>query len=111
MNAATRAINSRTISLPVLELLPLSRQAIWLSVMLFVLLISALGIIYTKDLNRRLFIQEQQIKHQDLLVAEQWSKLLLEQGTLIAQPRVQKIAEKQLDMLVPARIDMRLVSN
>lgn len=110
MNAVSRAINSRAINLPVLNILPLTRQAVVLIVMVASLLLSAFGIIYLKDLNRRLFIQAEHIKQQQIMASEAWSRLLLERGTLVAQPRIQKIAEEKLGMHIPSRQEIQLVS-
>lgn len=110
MNAATRVISSRTISFPVLRLLPLGGRTIWFVMLSLALSASAFAIIYTKDLNRRLFIEDQQIKQQELQAEEQWTKLLLEQGSLAAQPRIQKIARNHRQMIMTSRAEIQLVS-
>ncbi len=110
MNAATRAIQSRAITLPVLAILPLTRQAVLLILMVLVLLASAFGIIYLKEVNRRLFIQSEQIKQQEVMASEHWTQLLLERGALIAQPRIQTIAQQQLAMKLPARRQIQVIA-
>lgn len=69
--------------------------------MIFVLL-SAMAVIVSKHFDRSLHIRLQQLqKNRDDLHVE-WSRLLLEQGTLGSDPRVEKIAREQLEMKVPA---------
>ncbi len=111
MNAATRAITSRVIHLPVLNILPLAYQKLCLGIMVFLLLLSALAVIYCKDLNRRFFIHVEQIKQQEIMAAEQWTKLLLERGSLLAQPRLQQIAETQFKLRVPQRQEIRFIDS
>lgn len=66
------------------------------------LLISAMAVIVSKHLDRTLHIRLQQLqKNRDNLHVE-WSRLLLEQGTLGSDPRVEKIAREQLGMKMPA---------
>jgi cell division protein FtsL len=102
MNTATRVIaQSRAhTSLPALSFI--TRPRLINVILLLMLILSAFGIIYIKDLNRRLFIQYQtlQISHDKLY--EDWGKLLLEQSTWSTQSRVRKIATSRLDMNLPA---------
>jgi len=72
-----------------------------LTLLLLATLLSALTVIYLKDLNRRLFIQQQRLEK----IAEQsqaeWTRLLLEESTLSSQARVELIARKKLHMVMP----------
>lgn len=67
----------------------------------FTVLISALVLLYVKDLNRCLYIQEQTLYRQTELLQVEHNKLLLEQSAWAAQVRVQQIALQQLDMRIP----------
>lgn len=111
MNAVTRALGTRAINLPVLNILPLSQQAIITLIIALGFLISALGIVYIKDLNRRLFIQVDQLKQQEMVRDQQWSKLLLEQSTLTAQTRIETLATTQLNMTMPVRDGTHLLDS
>jgi cell division protein FtsL len=91
MNTAARAA-SRTINLSGLNFSFLTIQSVWMVVIILALLASALGIVYVKDVNRRLIIQEQNIRNQTVLANERWSKLLLEQSTLSSQSRISHLA-------------------
>ena len=75
------------------------------------LLLSAFGVIYAKDLNRRLFIQYQGFQQAQQQYQMDWSKLLLEQGALSTQSRLQMLAQKQLHMVIPSSRDIVLVEN
>jgi len=66
------------------------------------LLLSAMAVVVSKHLDRSLHIRLQQLqKTRDDLHVE-WSRLLIEQGTLGSDPRVEQIAREQLKMIVPA---------
>lgn len=70
--------------------------------LLIIFLISAISLVYIKDLNRRLFVDLQNgfADYQNLQVVE--SKLLLEQSAWSKQARVQQLAEGQFDMQIPS---------
>lgn len=62
---------------------------------------SAFGVVYVKDINRQLVNDLQNLHQaQDALQVE-WGQLLLEQGTLSTQARVQRIAHNRFDMVIP----------
>ena len=73
------------------------------SLMSFLLTIStAFGIIYTKDLHRRMFIAYQKQVAVQRSEQVRWGKLLLEESAWSTQARIQRIAENRLSMVVPA---------
>lgn len=76
-----------------------------LSLMVAVLL-SAFAVVYVKDLNRRLFLQYQDLQAQHNKLYVEWGKLLLEQSTWAAQQRVEYIAQTRLNMVIPKKIIM-----
>ncbi len=71
-------------------------------VLVMSLLLSAFGVIYMKDYNRRLFIQYQQTQQMGQQAEVEWGKLLLEQSTWSTQARIQTMAQNQLGMVMPA---------
>ena len=73
-----------------------------LVVVLFVLLMgSALGLVYSKHLSRKLFVELQQARREvDSLNAE-WSQLQLEQSAWSGHGRIERKARKQLGMIMP----------
>lgn len=83
------------------------RWPIWL--MASVAFFSALSLVYVKDLNRRLFIDYQNLQAQQGQTYTKWGKLLLEQSTWATQSRIQTIAENKLDMQLPQPSQVVLV--
>jgi len=79
--------------------------------LVFGLLLSAFGVVYAKDLNRRLFIQYQGLQQAQQQYQVSWSKLLLEQGALSTQSRIQVIAQRELHMVTPFSRDVVLVES
>lgn len=69
--------------------------------LVFLLLVSALGVVYVKDLNRRLFITHHNLQVEEQKLNARSNKLLLEQSAWGAQARVQVVAEKKLKMQIP----------
>ena len=77
-------------------------------VMVILVIISAVGVIYSKHLNRNEFIQLQKLEKQRDLLNEEWGRLLLEQSTWGSPSRVEQQARTRLDMIVPSA-DMTVV--
>lgn len=69
---------------------------------LFVL-ITAVGVVYTKHLNRSLHMQLEKLQKSRDRLHEEWTQLLLEQSTLGSEVRVEKIAREQLGMTTPSQ--------
>lgn len=69
--------------------------------LIFAVISTALGVVYTQHKSRKLFVElEQQRKEQDQLDAE-WGRLQLEQSTLATPWRIESTARKQLGMALP----------
>jgi len=85
------------------------RQQILIAIFVVLLLASAFSVIYLKDLSRRLFIQYQTLQYQQQQSEEEWTKLLLEKGAWSTQARVQEVASKELNMVVPNSKDVVLI--
>jgi len=75
----------------------------WLNLIpvIMLLLVTALSLVYVKDLNRRLFMsyQQQHLVRRNVNVL--WGQLLLEQSTWSTQQRIQSIAQHNLKMVMP----------
>jgi cell division protein FtsL len=108
MNAVVRAVASDNtftrgvlinINLPELKIL----------VLVFLLLVSALGVVYVKDINRRLFITHHKLQVQSEQLQSESNKLLLEQSAWAAQARVQRVAQRQLQMQIPPSGDVVVI--
>jgi cell division protein FtsL len=72
-----------------------------LLVMVALVIVSSVGVIYSKHLNRNEFIQLQKLERQRDLLNEEWGRLLLEQSTWGNPSRVEQQASSRLDMVVP----------
>ena len=69
----------------------------------------AVGVVYMKDLNRRLFIQDQSLQQMQQQYNIDWGKLLLEQSAWSTQARVQDVATHDLSMVMPTRHSITMV--
>jgi len=63
--------------------------------------LSALQVVNTRYETRLLVIKLQDMKSQRDELEREWTRLLLEQGTWNTHGRVEEIAGKRLDMMVP----------
>ncbi len=77
-------------------------------VMVSLVIVSAVGVIYSKHLNRNEFIQLQKLEKQRDRLNEEWGRLLLEQSTWGSPSRVEQQARSRLNMIVPSA-DMTVV--
>lgn len=113
MNTAVKAIKISSHTqhlLPWSDVLPVISLSRLRLVLLFVaILISALSIVYVKDLNRRFFVQYQMLESVHDQIQVDWGKLLLEQGAWSAQSRVQEVAQSQLKMHAPSPQEIVLI--
>ena len=64
-------------------------------------IMSALGVIYSSYKSRQLFSDVQQQYAKALQLEEQWGRLLLEQSTWASHVRIEKLAKTKLSMTVP----------
>ena len=70
-------------------------------VVLLLVLGSALGVIYSSFMSRQLF-SELEVKKRDAShMEEEWGRLLLEQSTWASPARIEDLAKKKLEMIVP----------
>jgi len=101
MNAYVKTLQTRVL-FPV-RILPISLTKMQMLVfgLALALLLSAFGLVYVKDMNRRLMSQTQQLQSSYIKLHTQWSQLMIEQGSLSSQARVQEIASQDLHMVMP----------
>jgi cell division protein FtsL len=71
--------------------------------------ISAFGVVYAKDLNRRLLIELQTVEKENSLANERWGKLLLARGILARESRIHHLASTRLHMVAPAPHEVRVI--
>lgn len=101
MNAAVKALTNRTMSLWSISI-QLSRQQIRVLILAILVLFSAFGLIYLKDMNRRLMIQYEMMQSDQEELHNQWTKLLLEKSALASQYNIAQTANQKLQMTMPA---------
>lgn len=103
MNAAAKFVNQGTLSRQWVLTVFFTRTQVMLSVSLFMIFMTAFSVVYitnaSRDLHASLYQGRSEYNH---LYAEQ-GQLLLEQGTLGMEARVQHVAERTLNMMIPDR--------
>lgn len=87
-----------------------TKQGIVVILLVITLLCSAFGVVYIKDLNRRLFIQYQMFQREGGKELIRWGRLLLEQSTWSTQSRIQQVARQQLGMQIPTAKEVILIN-
>lgn len=101
MNAAARLVHQNGISRQLVWANMLSFNNIGAVVLVFAVLLSALGTIYITQMTREANAAYQSGQQdRDRLQVER-GQLLLERSTLMMQTRVQKVAEHKLGMILP----------
>ena len=77
--------------------------------LLIAVIASALGVVYAREQNRRLFVDYTQLikDHDDLNV--EFSRLELEQATWAETNRIEQVARGQLGMVTPDAASMVLI--
>ncbi len=68
-------------------------------VMLLAVVATAVGVVYSKHMNRELFIELQALANERDRMDVEWGRLQLEQSTLTTQGQVEHAARNQLGMV------------
>jgi cell division protein FtsL len=109
MNAAAKFLYHKTLSRHWVLASFFTRSHILLSVILFMIFMSAFSIIYitnaTRDLHASLYTGSSE--HNSLYAQE--GQLILEKSTLGMQARVQRVAEQTLSMIIPGHQSVVMV--
>jgi cell division protein FtsL len=84
-------------------------QAMGLVLLVIAVLLSGIGVSYTKYLNRKHFAELEQLRKQREQIATDWGRLQLEQSTLATYVRVESTARKKLDMRIPAATEIMVI--
>lgn len=108
MNAVVRTVTSDNTFVRG-SLINFALPELKIMVIIFLLLVSALGVVYVKDLNRRLFVEHHKLQQQHEKLQAENNKLLLEQSAWAAQARVQIVAKRQLQMQIPSSADVVVI--
>lgn len=71
----------------------------WLFFSIYIaVVISASGLVYSKHLERRYFIELQAMEVRSLQLQTEWERLLLEESAWSNQARIEQIASTELNM-------------
>lgn len=78
------------------------RHLLLMEAVLFgVVLMSAVGLVYSKHLTRKLFVELQQLNKEVVGLNTEWGRLQLEQSAWSDHGRIERIARERLDMVIP----------
>lgn len=66
-----------------------------------IVMLSGLAVVYTTDLNRRLFMELQTTQNNQGQIRQEYGNLLLEQSTWSTEARVESLAQQRLEMSIP----------
>ena len=78
------------------------RHLLLIAAVLFgVVLVSAVGLVYSKHLTRKLFVELQQLNKEVVGLNTEWGRLQLEQSAWSDHGRIERIARERLDMVIP----------
>jgi cell division protein FtsL len=80
----------------------MSRQHILLGGLFAAVLISALGVVYSKHQSRALFIELQTLQTARDELGVEWGRLQLEQSAWAVHARIETVAAERLHMRLPA---------
>ncbi len=89
----------------------LSAVRMWLActVVVALILASAIGVIFSTYKSRQLFSDVQLQYKESRLLEEQWGRLLLEQSTWASHSRVERLARSKLSMVAPGPAEMIVI--
>jgi len=80
---------------------PAPRGFLLLSVLLLLVLASAIAVVYSSYKSRQLFSELQQKSKVAMALEEQWGRLLLEKSTWASHDRIERLAKDKLHMRAP----------
>jgi cell division protein FtsL len=78
----------------------------WLMLLIVLVTGSAMTVIYVKHKSRVLFSELRQLQKQQDEIVIQWSRLQIQNSTLITQANVESMARKKLGMILPEDIQI-----
>jgi len=85
------------------------RILIVITLLFGLVLASAVLLIYSKHESRKLFVEAQQLRHEVDALNTEWSQLQLEQSAWSGHGRIERVARKQLSMIMPEPGDVIFV--
>ena len=88
----------------------MSARAILVGFLSLAVVLSALGVGYSKHQTRRLFVDVQRLETERDRMNVDWGRLQLEQSTLATQARVETLAHGKLAMNIPPQNSVVIVA-
>ncbi len=85
------------------------RILIVITLLFALVLASAILLVYSKHQSRKLFVEVQQLRVEVDALNTEWSQLQLEQSAWSGHGRIERVARKQLSMIMPASGDVIFV--
>ena len=79
------------------------------SMLLLMVLLSALGVVYSSHLSRQLFAEQAVLLEKSDQVQLEWAQLLLEQSAWSSPNRIERIAVDELGMAAPDAENIKLI--
>ena len=73
-------------------------------------LLSSFFVINAKHQNRKAFVELQALKSEQYEMETKWGQLQLEQATWAAHGRVEQIASKDLEMIIPSMNSVSIIN-
>lgn len=64
--------------------------------------VSAIGVVYSIHQSRKQFVQLQSLQAQRDEMDVEWGRLQLEQSTWATDARIEELASRKLDMIIPS---------
>lgn len=78
------------------------QRILWVATILFVaVMVSAIGLVYSKHKTRKLFVELQQLNKEVVSLNTEWGRLQLEQSAWSDHGRIEQIARQRLGMVIP----------
>lgn len=88
----------------------MSARTILVGFLSLAVVLSALGVVYSKHQTRRLFVDVQRLETERDRMNVDWGRLQLEQSTLATQARVETLAHGKLAMNIPPQNSVVIVA-
>ncbi len=80
-----------------------------LGVLFIAVLVTAIGLVYSKHLTRKLFVELQQLRKEVVSLDTEWGRLQLEQSAWSEHGRIERIARERLGMVIPEAEQMSFI--
>ncbi|MEE9452593.1 MAG: cell division protein FtsL [Gammaproteobacteria bacterium] len=106
MNAAARTFTQANLFRHEWTKITFSKYTLSLTVLLLCILVSALSLVYVKNLQRQHFNELEIFQSQADQLKIEWQQLLVEQGTWTAPANIYDIADQNFMMVVPQADEM-----